>query len=175
MATSKMFFAGSGGQGILLMGQMIANAAMLENKEATFFPSYGPEMRGGTANCTVVVSEKAIGSPLIHEADCVVAMTLPSMHKFEKNLKPGGLLMLNSSLVHKPPERSDINIISIPVTQLANEMGNSRVANIIMLGAFIRETNAVSSGSIEKIIKDFFGNKSKELVNLNLKAYNNWQ
>ncbi|MCL2366715.1 MAG: 2-oxoacid:acceptor oxidoreductase family protein [Oscillospiraceae bacterium] len=175
MDTYKMFFAGSGGQGILLMGQMVGNAAMLEQKEATFFPSYGPEMRGGTANCTVIVSEKPISSPLIHESDCVVAMTLPSMLKFEPTLKPGGLLMLNSTLIHREPQRTDISVMKIPVTELANTMGNARIANIIMLGAFIRATHAVSSESIEQILNGFFGGKSAALLELNLKAYHHWQ
>ncbi|MCL2392262.1 MAG: 2-oxoacid:acceptor oxidoreductase family protein [Oscillospiraceae bacterium] len=175
MGAPKMFFAGSGGQGILLMGQMIGAAAMLEGKEATFFPSYGPEMRGGTANCTVIVSDKPISSPLIFESDCVVAMTLPSMHKFEQTLKPGGLLMLNTSLIRHAPKRNDINVIEVPVTELANELGNSRVANIIMLGAFIRATNVVSPENIEKIIHDVFSGQRSALLELNLKAFNFWQ
>ena len=101
MSTHKMFFAGSGGQGIMLMGQMVGSAAIHEDKEATFFPSYGPEMRGGTANCTVIVSDKPISSPLIFESDCVVAMTLPSLLKFEPTLKPGGVLLVNKSIIHQ--------------------------------------------------------------------------
>ena len=175
MATSKMFFAGSGGQGILLMGQTISAAAMLEAREATFFPSYGPEMRGGTANCTVIVSEKPIGSPLIFESDCVVAMTLPSMYKFEPTLKPGGLLMLNSSLVRHAPQRSDINVIEVPATELANSLGNSKVANIIMLGAFIRAAKVVSPENVEQVLHTVFGGKSAQLLELNLQAYRHWQ
>jgi len=176
MDTVKMFFAGTGGMGILMMGQMIGAAAMLEDKEATFFPSYGPEMRGGTANCTVVVSDKPISSPLIYESDCVVAMTLPSMNKFEKTLKPGGLLMLNESLIRPEPKRSDIKIIKIPATELAsNELGGSRIANIIMLGAFIRAANVVSSESVEQIIHDVFSGRGEELLKLNLRAFRLWQ
>jgi len=176
MGSYKMFFAGTGGMGILLMGQIIGAAAMLENKEATFFPSYGPEMRGGTANCTVIVSDKPIRSPLIFESDCVVAMTLPSMRKFEPTLKPGGLLMLNTSLIRHAPERSDINVIEVPVTELAtNTLGNAKVANIIMLGAFIRATNVVSSESIEQVLHSIFSGQKAKLLDLELEAFRHWQ
>jgi len=175
MGTHKMFFAGSGGQGILLMGQIVVSAAMLEEKEATFFPSYGPEMRGGTANCTVIVSEKEISSPLIYESDYVVAMTLPSMQKFEPTLKPGGILMLNKSLIPHAPSRSDITVIDVPATELAVELGNLRVANIIMLGAFIRATNTVPTESVEKIIHTVFSGKNAALLELELEAYHRWK
>ena len=169
-----MFFAGSGGQGILLMGQMVCSAAMLEDKEATFFPSYGPEMRGGTANCTVVVSDKVISCPLIYEADVVVAMTLPSMLKFEATLKPGGTLLLNKSIIHQAPKRGDITIYEVPVNDMAAELGNPRVANVIMLGAFVKTTGIVSHGAVEQVIRDYFGAKNASLLDLELKAFNYW-
>ena len=175
MATHKMFFAGLGGQGIMLMGQMVGSAAIHEDLESTFFPSYGPEMRGGTANCTVIVSDKAISSPVIYESDCVVAMTLPSMLKFEPTLKPGGVMFINTSLIHQEPKRDDITVYKIPVTELASEMGNQRVANIIMLGAFVRATNIVSEENVEKVIRDTFGASKAELIDLNLKAFYHWQ
>ena len=171
----KMFFAGSGGQGIMLMGQMVASAAILEDKATTFFPSYGPEMRGGTANCTVIVSDKPISNPVISESDCVVAMTLPSLLKFEPTLKPGGSLFINTSMVHQKAKRSDITVYEIPVSDLANEMGDPRVANMIMLGAFVRKTNIVRAEDVEEVIREFFGAKSQELVELNLKAFNYWR
>ena len=170
----KMFFAGSGGQGIMLMGQMVASAAILEEKDTTFFPSYGPEMRGGTANCTVIVSDKSISSPLIFESDCVVAMNLPSMIKFEPTLKAGGILLLNESLIHQEAKRNDITVHKIPVSDLAHDLGDNRVANMIMLGAFVRTSNIVSSDMIEKVIQNTFGAKSNELVELNLKAFHLW-
>jgi len=151
--TSKMFFAGTGGMGILLMGQIIGTAAIVEDKAVTFFPSYGPEMRGGTANCTVIVSDNEISSPLVHESDYVVAMTLPSMLKFEPTLKPGGTLFINSSLVREPPARSDINVVKVAASEIAQEMGEIRVANIIMLGAFVRTTNTVKGENVEKVIR----------------------
>ena len=173
--TSKMFFSGTGGQGIMLMGQLVSSAAIHENKETTFFPSYGPEMRGGTANCTVIVSDKPISSPLISESDCVIAMNLPSMLKFEPTLKPGGTLLLNASLVHQEAKRSDITVYKIPVSDMAIELGEPRAANIIMLGAFVRTTGIVSSEELEKVISDTFGARSKELAELNLKAFHLWK
>ena len=175
MATHKMFFAGTGGQGILLMGQIVGSAAIHEDKESTFFPSYGPEMRGGTANCTVIVSDRAISSPVIFESDCVVAMTLPSMLKFEPTLKPGGVMFINTSLVHQEPKRSDITVYKIPVSEMANELGNPRVANIIMLGAFVRATNIVTQKSVEQVIREVFGESKAELIDLELKAFNLWK
>jgi len=175
MATHKMFFAGLGGQGIMLMGQMVGSAAIHEDKEATFFPSYGPEMRGGTANCTVIVSDKPISNPVISESDCVVAMTLPSLLKFEPTLKPGGVLFVNTSMIHQAPKRSDITIFEIPVSDMATELGNPRVANIIMLGAFVRKTNIVSQESMDKVIHEVFGKSKANLLELELKAFNHWQ
>jgi len=175
MAAHKMFFAGLGGQGIMLMGQMVGSAAIHEDKESTFFPSYGPEMRGGTANCTVIVSDKAISNPVISESDVVVAMNLPSMLKFEPTLKPGGIMFINTSMIHQAPKRSDITIYEIPVSDMANELGNPRVANIIMLGAFVRVTNIVRAEDIEEVIRDFFGTKGPDLVELNLKAFHHWK
>ena len=175
MSTYKMFFAGSGGQGILLMGQMVANAAMLEDKSTTFFPSYGPEMRGGTANCTVVVSEKPISCPIIFESDCVVAMNLPSLLKFEKTLKPGGLLLVNSSITHQKAKRSDITVLEIPANELAIELGNPVVANMIMLGAFTRASKIISGETLEKVIHSTFAEKKAALIDINIEAFNHWR
>jgi len=173
--SSKMFFAGYGGQGIMLAGQMVASAAILENKETTFFPSYGPEMRGGTANCTVIVSDKPVSSPLVFESDCVMAMNLPSMLKFEPTLKPGGILLLNKSLIHQSAKRSDITVYEIAANEMALDLGNTVVANMIMLGAFVRTTGIVSGETMEKVIHNVFEEKKAELVEMNLKAFNLWK
>jgi len=172
---NKMFFAGTGGQGILLMGQIVSSAAILENKATTFFPSYGPEMRGGTANCTVIVSEKPISSPLISESDVVIAMNLPSMLKFEPTLKPGGILLRNKSIIHQDPKRSDIKVYDVDANEMAAKLGNLRVANIIVLGAFARITDVVSAESLETVIRSTFGSKSADLAEVNIKAFNLWQ
>ena len=157
------------------MGQMVTYAAMLENKESTFFPSYGPEMRGGTANCTVVVSDKTVSCPLIYEADYIVAMNLPSLIKFEPMVKPGGILMINSSTVDQKPTRDDITFYEVPVNDLAIELGNLRVANTLMLGAFIRATNVVSESSIEEVIDELIGKRRPELKDINIQAFELWK
>lgn len=171
MNTYKMFFSGFGGQGVMLAGQMVAKAAITEGRETTFFPSYGPEMRGGTANCTVIVSDKPISSPLIYESDYVMAMNAPSMLKFEPTLKPGGMLFINTSLIHQEPKRDDIAIHRIAANDLAHDLGNARTINMIMLGAFVRATGIVSEETMEKVISDMFGAKKPELAELNLKAF----
>lgn len=170
-----MFFAGSGGQGVLLMGQLVAMSAMRENKSTTFFPSYGPEMRGGTANCTVVVSDKPVSCPLIFESDCVVAMNLPSLLKFEPTLKPGGILLLNKSIIHQEPKRDDITVYNVPANDMAQELGYPVVANMIMLGAFVRTSNIVSSDAVESVIRDTIGKKKAEMIDINIKAFELWQ
>lgn len=170
MSISKLFIAGSGGQGILLMGQMIAKAAMVEDKEITFLPSYGPEMRGGTANCTVVVSDKSISCPLIYEADVLVAMNTPSQDRFESMLKPGGKLFANASLITTLPKRTDIEVFRVDADALAMELGNRRTANVIMLGAIIGNTDIVSRASMEKVLEKTFSGKKASLLEINLKA-----
>ena len=171
MSTTKLFFAGSGGQGILLMGQMITYAAMLEDKNSTFLPSYGPEMRGGTANCTVVVSDKPVGCPLIYEADAIVVMNLPSLVKFERMVKPGGTLLINTSIVNEPASRTDIKVLGIPVNEIAMELGSVKVGNMVMLGALARATSVVSEDSIKAVMhKTFTGEKAK-LNDLNMRAF----
>ena len=149
MATTKLFLAGSGGQGIILMGQIITYAAMHEDKETTFLPSYGPEMRGGTANSTVIVSDRTISCPLIYEADVVVAMNLPSMLRFESLVKPRGKLFLNTSVINQKPTRTDLEVFEYGAIDKANAIGLSRSANILMLGELIRNTDIVSPDSIE--------------------------
>jgi len=170
-----MFFAGSGGQGVLLMGQMVTYAAMLEDKSATFFPSYGPEMRGGTANCTVVVSDKDVSCPLIFESDFVVAMNLPSLIKFESTLKPGGIMLINESMISQKAKRDDITVVEVPANKLAIELGNERVANVVMLGAFIRATNIVPEATIKSVIDKTIGARGAEIRDINMKAYDLWR
>jgi 2-oxoglutarate ferredoxin oxidoreductase subunit gamma len=171
MSTTKLFFAGSGGQGILLMGQMITYAAMLEDKSSTFLPSYGPEMRGGTANCTVVVSDKPVGCPLIYEADAIVVMNLPSLIKFEPMVKPGGVLLVNTSMIDQPAKRSDIKVINVPVIEISKELGSAKVGNMVMLGALVRATNVVSENAVEAVMHKTFTGEKEKLNDLNMKAF----
>ena len=167
----KMFFAGSGGQGTLAIGQMIAKAAMDEGKEVTWLPSYGPEMRGGTANCTVVVSDKPIACPLINEADLLVVMNLPSLLKFESLVSPGGLLIVNSSLVPEKATRDDIRVCYIPANEEAMALGNDKAANMVILGAILRETNIVRPDTIREQMRHMFSGRKEKYLPMNLAAF----
>jgi len=166
----KMFFAGSGGQGTLAIGQMIAKAAMDEGKEVTWLPSYGPEMRGGTANCTVVVSDKPIACPLINEADLLVVMNLPSLLKFENMVTPGGLLIVNSSLVPEKAKREDIRVLYVPANDKALELGNDKSANMVMLGAILKETGVVQPDTIREQMRHMFSGRKEKFLPMNLAA-----
>ncbi len=144
----KTIFAGFGGQGILSMGLNLAQAAMLEKKYVTYLPSYGVEVRGGTANCTVAISDEEIASPVASSPDYVVAMNLPSLVKFQNHVQSGGTLFINSSLIDKEITRSDIEVVRIPINTIAEKLGNPKSANMVMLGALIKKSNLVSLDSI---------------------------
>jgi 2-oxoglutarate ferredoxin oxidoreductase subunit gamma len=165
-----MFFAGSGGQGTLAIGQMIAKAAMEEGKEVTWLPSYGPEMRGGTANCTVVVSDGPIRCPLIDEADVLVVMNLPSLLKFEPMVVPDGLLFVNSDLVPQEPQRADLRIRKIPINTEAQQLGSDKAANIVMLGAILAETGLVKKETIVYELEQLFSGRKAKYLEMNKKA-----
>ncbi|MBE6968326.1 MAG: 2-oxoacid:ferredoxin oxidoreductase subunit gamma [Ruminococcaceae bacterium] len=167
---SKLFFAGSGGQGTLAIGQMIAKAAMDEGKEVTWLPSYGPEMRGGTANCTVVVSDKVIACPLVNEVDVLVAMNLPSLLKFESMVVPGGLLIVNSSIVTEKPSRSDIRVVEVPAVDMAQQLGSEKAANMVVLGAIIEETGVVSKDTVREEMHHMFSGRKEKFLPMNLAA-----
>ena len=144
----EIIFAGFGGQGVLLMGQLVAYAAMSEGREVSWFPSYGAEMRGGTANCAVVVSEARVGSPVVSEPTALVTLNRPSLERFLPMLRPGGVLIYNSSLIETVPERSDITIVAVPANEIAGELGESRVANMVALGALLGRTKVVSTENV---------------------------
>lgn len=177
MANHKIMVAGFGGQGVILIGQMIAYAAMYEDKDVTWMPSYGPEMRGGTANCSVIVSDRTISSPVIAEggATAVVAMNQPSLQKFEGLLQPGGKLFVNTSLIDAKPTRTDIQVVNVDANELAVGLANLKVANMIMLGAIVRETGVVSIETIEKVMEKQFTGSKAELLPLNKQALTAWQ
>ena len=172
----KMFFAGSGGQGTLAIGQMIAKAAMDEGKEVTWLPSYGPEMRGGTANCTVVISpDKPVSCPLIYEADDVVVMNLPSLLKFESLVKPGGNLFVNSSLIEQKATRDDIHVYYVPANDIALKLGNARTANTVMLGALMSVSPVVPVEMVYKIMEKTFSGRKAHLLDINKTAFHAWE
>lgn len=168
MLNEKIICAGFGGQGVMLMGQLLSYAGMIENREVSWLPSYGPEMRGGTANCSVMISERPIGSPIIsHDATSAVVMNLPSLVKFEEDLVQGGKLLINSSLIEKKASRDDVEAYYIPVNDIAIELGNDRVANMVMLGAFVELTKSVSRDSVLQALKKVFGESKAHLMKIN--------
>jgi 2-oxoglutarate ferredoxin oxidoreductase subunit gamma len=166
---NDVIMAGFGGQGILLIGKMLAYAGMNQGKEVSWLPSYGPEMRGGTCNCTVVISDRPVGSPVIQSPRAVLAMNLPSLDKFEPNLRKGGLLLVNTSLINRDAGRDDVNVLKVPANEIANELGNPRGANMVALGAYIGATDAVSLEEIEGVIRETFASKTK-VIDVNIEA-----
>ena len=165
-------FAGFGGQGVLLMGQLLAYAGMLEDKEVSWLPSYGPEMRGGTANCSVVVSDSPVASPIVTMATTVVAMNRPSLDKFEDSVLPDGKLFINSSIIDKKSDRGDVEVYYVPCNEIAEELGNPRVANMVMLGAYIEKTKCVDFESVLQALPYKLGEKKAHLIPLNREALN---
>ena len=166
----EIIIAGFGGQGVMSMGQLIAYAGMLEEKGVSWLPSYGPEQRGGTANCAVVISDEQVGSPLVTSPSSAIVLNNPSFDKFEPLVRPGGLLLINSSLVTRISGRSDIEIIELTATDLAADFGNSRVANMILLGAFIELTKVVSRDSIIESLKNVLSEEKHHLIEVNKQA-----
>lgn len=170
MAQTDMIFAGFGGQGIQAAGKLMAYAGIMEDKFVSFLPSYGPEMRGGTSNCHVIVSDEPIGSPILNSATVVMAMNRPSMDKFENYIEPDGILLYDSSLVNREPARKDIRAFAIPATQIASDMGNLAFANIIMLGKLIKETGVVSPENFERGLKKVLPEKKHYMIPDEMKA-----
>lgn len=166
----ELTFAGFGGQGVLFVGQLLAYAALAEAKHVTWIPSYGPEMRGGTANCTVILSDEPIGSPVSQNPSIAVVFNHPSLEKYEPLVKPGGLLVANSSLTLRGPERDDIDRALLPATELANALGNPRVANMILLGALLVYRPIVAPDTVARVLAEKLGPEKADLCALNLRA-----
>jgi len=167
----KTVFSGFGGQGVLSTGQILARAAMLEGRYVTFLPSYGAEVRGGTANCTVTISDEEIASPIASEPEFVVALNQPSFLRFQNLLPSGGLLLYNSSLVEASTLRGDIETMGIPITDLAAQLGNTKVANMIMLGSFVRVSNLISADMLLKNLPTILGAGRVRLLKVNAEAF----
>ncbi|BBB93076.1 MAG TPA: 2-oxoacid:acceptor oxidoreductase family protein [Methylomusa anaerophila] len=165
----EIIMAGFGGQGVMLMGQLLTYAGMLEDKKVSWIPSYGPEMRGGTANCSVIISDEPIGSPIVTEPTLVVAMNLPSMDKFESALQSGGVLIINSSLIEREVRRDDIKVFKVPANDIAAELGNIKTANMVIVGALIGATGIVAAEAVLKAFAKMFA-KKPELLAINEQA-----
>jgi 2-oxoglutarate ferredoxin oxidoreductase subunit gamma len=164
-----IIIAGFGGQGIMLMGRMLAYAGLKEGRRVVWIPSYGPEMRGGSANCTVILSDEEIGSPVVSHPGAVIAMNHSSLERFEPYLKNGGLLLINSSMVQRESNRKDIEVINIPVTKIADEIGDPKVANMVMLGALVAKTGWVKMETLGKVVEETLQSKA-HLIHLNTSA-----
>jgi 2-oxoglutarate ferredoxin oxidoreductase subunit gamma len=166
----QIIMAGFGGQGVMSMGQLLAYAGMLEGKDVSWLPSYGPEMRGGTANCSVIISDTPVGSPIVTEATAVVAMNRPSLDKFEPVLVKGGLLLINSSLIDRKAKRDDVKVLEVPANEIANELGTGKVANMVMLGAYLEASKALKIESVMEALKKVFGPSKEHLLPTNKAA-----
>ena len=168
--THELVVAGFGGQGVLSLGMMLSYAGMIEGKEISWMPSYGPEMRGGTASCTVIVSDTRISSPIIATFDTVVALNQPSVDKFESAVKPGGLLIYDATNIVKPPARTDIRTLPLPASAEAVKLKNTKIMNMIVLGAFLARTKVVKESSVMQALKKVLPERYHHLLPLNEQA-----
>lgn len=167
---TEIIVAGFGGQGVLFAGQLLTYAAMDAGKEVTWIPSYGPEMRGGTANCTVVISDEEIGSPQVRNPQAVIALNLPSLDKYEPLVRAGGVLVVNSSIVNRPVERKDILSIALPGNEIAEEIGDKRMTNVVLLGALLANLPVLPFEAVEKALQMHLPERHKKLLPLNFQA-----
>jgi 2-oxoglutarate ferredoxin oxidoreductase subunit gamma len=164
-------FGGFGGQGLLFAGHVLAQAAVIEGREVSWMPSYGPEMRGGTASCTVIVADRPIGSPIVDDADSVIALNPPSLAKFEPLLVGGGLLILNASLIEAEPRRTDVEVVSIPCSTFARTVGDDRLVSIVALGGLLARSPIVDRDSIRQAVIDIVGEGRPALIESNMAAF----
>ena len=168
--TNEIMIAGFGGQGVMAIGKTLAEAGMKENKDVCWLPSYGPEMRGGTANCSVVLTDDAIVSPIVLEPTELIAMNLPSLLKFEPTVKAGGTIFVNSSIISEKVTRTDVKAVYVPCLEIAQELGNMKVANMVMLGAYIQAMGNLSFDTIKEMLVHMFTGPKAKLVDLNIEA-----
>ncbi len=168
--TTQILIAGFGGQGVLFSGKFLAYKAMMEEKEVSWLPSYGPEMRGGTANCSVIVSDTPVGSPIVNKPDVLIAMNLPSLDKYEDAVVPGGIIIVDSTLIARKVKRTDVKVYYIPATQMASDEGITTLANMIILGQLIRVCDAVSGDNLEASLKKVVSARRADMLEFNKKA-----
>ncbi len=168
--TNEIMIAGFGGQGVMAIGKTLAEAGMKEGKGVSWLPSYGPEMRGGTANCCVVISEDEIICPIVLDPTELIAMNLPSLLKFEPTVKAGGTIFVNSSIISEKVTRQDVRAVYVPCLDIANELGNAKVANMVMLGAYIEAMGNLGTDTIKEMLVHMFTGPKAKLVDLNIEA-----
>lgn len=168
--TTQILIAGFGGQGVLFAGKFLAYKGLSEGREVSWLPSYGPEMRGGTANCSVILSDEPVGSPIVAKPDVLMAMNLPSFDKYESSVVPGGYVFVDSTLIARKAQRTDIKALYIPATKMAAQAGTPTLANMIIVGKMMKETGAVSLEGLEATMKKFVPAKHADLVDANMNA-----
>ncbi len=171
MRETKILIAGSGGQGVVLAGNILARACVSEGKNVAGMVSYGAEVRGGTANATLIISQDEIVCPFVVRPDVAIILNQPSLDRFEDDILPGGLALLNTSMVSRPMKRRDLEVIEIAATELARQLGNIKAANMAALGAFVAGTGILEQKSVEQSIRDLFASKNPKMVELNLRAF----
>jgi 2-oxoglutarate ferredoxin oxidoreductase subunit gamma len=163
--------AGFGGQGILFAGKVLAEAALVEGREVLWIPSYGPEMRGGTASCTVIVADRLIGSPIVDRADCAVVLNPPSMAKYAPVVAPGGVLVVNTTLIEAEPGRDDVDVVAVPCTTLAKQAGDDKLVSVVALGALVGRSRLIERESVHRAIAILLGTKRPQLVEADCSAF----
>ena len=170
MKTTQILIAGFGGQGVLFTGKFLAYKGLMEDLQVSWLPSYGPEMRGGTANCSVILSDSPVGSPIITNPDVLVAMNLPSLQKFVDSVVPGGQILIDSTLIHEKVERTDVKVHYIPATQMAKDAGLGNLSNMIIAGKLLKECDAVPFANNQQTLESFIPAKKANLIDANLRA-----
>ena len=170
MAHHEIVIAGFGGQGLLFIGKVLAYAGLVEKRQLSWLPSYGPEMRGGTANCNVILSDDPVGSPIVQHPNVLIVMNTPSLDKYENAVAPGGKIFVDSTLISRKVERSDVDVYYVPATQMAKDLGLKNLANMILLGTVIRETKCIREETLEDALKHVIPARRMERLGDNLKA-----
>ncbi len=170
MADHEIVIAGFGGQGLLFAGKVLAHAGLLEGRELSWLPSYGPEMRGGTANCNVILSDSPVGSPIVQRPNVLMVMNTPSLDKYESAVVPGGKIFLDSSLITRKVERKDVDVYYVPATRMASDMGTPGLANMVLLGTVIRETGCVKPETVDEALRHVIPARKANLFDANKAA-----
>ncbi len=170
MSSKQFLLSGFGGQGILFAGKMLAYKGLIDDKQVSWLPSYGPEMRGGTASCSVIISDEAVGSPIVSNPDILVALNLPSLDRFEDSVVPGGMIFMDSSLIEREVKRSDVTVYPVPATRLAGENGFPTLANMIVLGKILKVLGQIDDPSLKTTLQKVISAKHADMIDVNLKA-----